>query len=109
MQENGHKTLVYAHLFAIDHLISTVYTAFFAVLWYAYIPHDGERVANSEAQKAMMGDGGMGGKLDHDARKAAALALWKSERGFSAAVIVGGWFIKVSRVRETRLRRGAGR
>ncbi|KAM0748757.1 DUF1753-domain-containing protein [Meredithblackwellia eburnea MCA 4105] len=93
-EENGPKTLLYAHLFAIDHLISTAYTALFGVIWYIYVPHDGERVANSEAQKEMMG-GGSAAKLDPEARKAAALALWQSERGFSAAVIVGGWLLKV--------------
>lgn len=89
----------------IDHLISTVFTALFAVIWFAYTPHDGERVANSEAQKAMMG-GGTGASMDPDQRKAAALALWKSERGFSAVVIVLGWFLKVrSRLSLSQLRR----
>lgn len=42
---------------------------------------------------------GLGGELlsssSESVRKAAAEAIWKSERGFAAAVLVGGWLIKV--------------
>lgn len=91
-EEDGSKTLVYGHLFAFDHLVSTVYTAWFGVVWYAFTPHDGRRVANSDAQKEMLGDVVM----DDATRIRAAEAIWKSERGFSAAVLVLGWLIKVS-------------
>lgn len=96
MQENGPKTLLYAHLFAFDHFVGTIYTSLFAVMWYVHTPHDGRRVANSEAQKAMMGhiDPTMGGLTDEE-RVIAAQGVWKSERGFSAAVLILGWFIKV--------------
>lgn len=95
-QEDGKNTLLYAHLFAIDHLVTTAYTALFAVVWYVYVPHDGRRVANSDAQKEMMGLGGeLLSSTSESVRKAAAEAIWKSERGFAAAVLVGGWLIKV--------------
>lgn len=74
-------------------MISTVYTTLFAVAWYVYEPHDGRRVANSDAQREMMEEAGK--VVDEVARKAAAQAIWKSERGFAAAVIVLGWMVKV--------------
>lgn len=67
-------------------------------MWYVYVPHDGARVANSDAQKDMMGDV-TGGGMDDAARIAAAQEVWKSERGFSAAVLVLGWLIKVGVLR----------
>lgn len=91
IKEDGNKTLSYAHLFAFDHLVGTVCTAWFAVVWYMYTPHDGRRVANSDAQKEMLGDVVM----DDATRIHAAQAIWKSERGFSAAVLACGWLIKV--------------
>ncbi|GAA6006845.1 Kei1p [Rhodotorula paludigena] len=94
-EENGPKTLYYAHLFAADHLIGTVYTAFFAVVWYMFVPHDGRRVANSDAQKAMMGGSQSGDGMDEAARTAAAMGVWKSERGFSATVLAIGWLLKI--------------
>lgn len=93
-QENGPKTLLYAHIFALDHLLGTLYTTFFAVVWYAWVPHDGRRVANSDAQKAMMGGAGTH-EMDEATRTAAAMTVWEGERGFSAAVLVLGWVIKV--------------
>jgi len=90
-EEHPASTLTYAHLFALDHVINTLYIAFFAVDWYLYVPHDGRRVANSEAQKQMLSEGNFG---DDESRKAAAQAIWKSERGFAAAVLVGGWLLK---------------
>lgn len=65
-------------------------------MWYVHTPHDGRRVANSEAQKAMMGhiDETMGGMTDQE-RAEAAQGVWKSERGFAAAVLIFGWFTKV--------------
>ncbi|BGP25737.1 hypothetical protein JCM10295v2_004670 [Rhodotorula toruloides] len=94
-EENGTKTLLYAHMYAADHILGTVYTAFFAVVWYVYVPHDGRRIANSDAQKAMMGGSQSGVGMDEAARTAAAMTVWKSERGFSAAVLVIGWLLKV--------------
>ncbi|GAA6059762.1 hypothetical protein JCM10212_001970 [Sporobolomyces blumeae] len=93
-EENGPKSLVYAHLFAIDHLVGTLYTSLFAAIWYLYTPHDGRRIANSDAQKAMMGNN-TGTGLDDVGRVEAAMGVWQSERGFSGAVLVIGWMLKV--------------
>lgn len=50
-QENADSVLRYAHLLLADHLISTLYTISFGISWYVDNPHDGQRIANSEAQK----------------------------------------------------------
>lgn len=94
-QENGPKTLLYAHGFAADHLVGTIYTCFFAVVWYLFVPHDGRRVANSAAQKAMMGGSESGVEMDEAERTAAAMGVWTSERGFSGTVLLLGWLFKV--------------
>ncbi|GAA5982465.1 hypothetical protein JCM11641_006124 [Rhodosporidiobolus odoratus] len=94
-EENGPQLLFYSHLFAADHLLSTLYTAFFAVVWYAWVPHDGRRVANSDAQKAMMGGSQTVGGMGDEERVRAAGEVWLGERGFSAAVLVVGWLLKV--------------
>lgn len=60
-----------------------------------FVPHDGRRVANSDAQKAMMGGSQSGDGMDEAARTAAAMGVWKSERGFSATVLAIGWLLKV--------------
>ncbi|GAA5836855.1 hypothetical protein JCM3766R1_006282 [Sporobolomyces carnicolor] len=93
-EENGPKALIYAHLFAVDHLVGTLYTSLFAAIWYLYTPHDGRRIANSDAQKAMMGSN-TGTGLDDAGRVEAAMGVWKSERGFSGAVLLIGWMLKV--------------
>ncbi|GAA5922712.1 hypothetical protein JCM3775_006108 [Rhodotorula graminis] len=94
-EENGPKTLLYAHGFAADHLVGTVYTTFFAVVWYLFVPHDGRRVANSDAQKAMMGGSQSGVEMDETERTQAAMGVWTSERGFSGAVLLIGWLLKI--------------
>ncbi|GAA5889507.1 hypothetical protein JCM6882_007053 [Rhodosporidiobolus microsporus] len=94
-EEDGDKVLLYSHFFALDHLLNTLYTAFFAVVWYAWVPHDGRRVANSDAQKAMMGGSQTGGGMDDASRLEAARQVWEGERGFSATVLVIGWLLKV--------------
>lgn len=43
--------MLYAHCFFADHVVSTLYTVAFGVAWYIFDPHDGRRVANSEAQQ----------------------------------------------------------
>lgn len=92
-QENAAVALPYAHLFALDHFISTAYTVLFAVVWWVLTPHDGRRIANSEAQKEMQGGGA--GPYDPSEREALAMGVWTSERGFAAAVLVSGWLLKV--------------
>jgi inositol phosphorylceramide synthase regulatory subunit len=93
VQEDGNRTMLYAHLYALDHLLATSWTVFFAVVWWFFVPHDGRRVANSDAQKDMMDGDAV--PLNPEERVAAAQAVWRSERGFSAAVLISGWFLKV--------------
>jgi len=96
LQEDAPKVLLYAHLYTIDHLINSLYTLYFGVQWYKYTPHDGRRVANSDAQKDILGDHDGIGAGDSDAmRKEKAQAVWKDERAFAAAVLLVGWLIKV--------------
>lgn len=67
---------------------------FFAVVWWIYTPHDGRRVANSDAQEEMM-KAGSGHNMTDEERTAAAMTIWKKEKGTAAAVIIVGWCIKV--------------
>lgn len=68
---------------------------FFAVVWWVYNPHDGKRIANSEAQKEMMGASG-GTSMTDDERRQAAQLIWNKEKGLAAAFLTVGWLLKVS-------------
>jgi uncharacterized membrane protein/cbb3-type cytochrome oxidase subunit 3 len=94
-QEDAKHTLYFAHLFFADHILSTAWTAFFAVVWWVYTPHDGRRQANSAAQEEMM-KGGLGRHHMSDSdREAAAMRIWNHEKGTAAALIIMSWFFKV--------------
>lgn len=95
-EENAKHTLYFAHLFLADHIISTAWTVFFAVVWWIYTPHDGRRQANSPAQQEMM-KGAIGNHLNmtETERIAAANMIWDEEKGKAAIVIVGSWLIKI--------------
>jgi len=93
-EEDPRKTLYFAHLYFVDHILSTMWTIFFGVLWWVYNPHDGQRIANSEAQKKMMGSVGNHTMTDEERREAAQL-IWNKEKGLAAAVLIGGWLIKI--------------
>lgn len=92
-QEDPRRTLYFSYLFIGDHLINTIWTVIFAVLWWVYNPHDGKRIANSEAQKDMMG----ASHMTDEERKQAAQLIWNKEKGFAATVLVLGWLSKVGR------------
>lgn len=110
--------LLYSHLYTIDHLISTFYTLYFAVVWYKYTPHDGRRVANSAAQKEILeaanqaaavaasaaADGVVDAIDGSEDAASRAMGVWKNERAFAAAVLLLGWLLKVR-----SLQRDAGR
>jgi hypothetical protein len=95
-QEIPSSSLLFSHLFFLDHIISTVYTTFFALIWYLYMPHDGRRVANSDAQREMMTAAVIGTPADEIGRAMAAEGIWQDERGVSALLLLGCWLIKVS-------------
>ena len=94
-QENAQQSLYFAHLFFVDHMFSTAWTLFFAVVWWAYTPHDGRRVANSAAQEAIRLGAGVNHTMTEAQLAAAANILWHEEKGVAAAVIVLSWFAKV--------------
>ena len=93
MQEDPRKTLYFAHIFLSDHLLNTIWTVFFAVAWWVYNPHDGKRIANSDAQKSMMDMGGP--QMTDEERRVAAQGIWNKEKGVAGTVLIIGWCLKV--------------
>ncbi|KAG6852801.1 hypothetical protein C0991_009077 [Blastosporella zonata] len=94
-EEDPKQTLYFAHLFFADHIFSTSWTVFFAVMWWVYTPHDGRRTANSAAQQAMMDIGNINSTLTPEQREAAAMEIWNHEKGTAAAIIILSWLSKV--------------
>ncbi|EUC59052.1 inositolphosphorylceramide synthase subunit Kei1 [Rhizoctonia solani AG-3 Rhs1AP] len=92
--EDPKRTFYFAHIFVADHLLGTIWTVFFAVLWWVYNPHDGEKVVNSAAQEAMAGAHG-NTTMTHEERVAAAQLIWNEEKGLAAAVLIAGWVSKI--------------
>ena len=96
MQEDPKSTLYFAHLFFADHVLSTSWTIFFAVVWWLYSPHDGRRVSSSAAQDQIIkGYLGETETVSEEERARLALQLWEREKGVAIAIIVLGWLIKV--------------
>jgi len=91
--EDPKQTLYFAHLFFADHILSTSWTVFFAVIWWVYTPHDGRRTANSAAQKQMME--AVNSTLTGEQRAAAAMEIWNHEKGTAAAIIIISWMSKM--------------
>jgi len=94
-REDPRSTLYFAHLFFADHILSTSWTIFFAVVWWLYSPHDGRRVSNSAAQDNIIENYlGETEKVSEEERARLALQLWGREKGVAIAIIVLGWLIK---------------
>lgn len=95
-EEDAKQTLYFAHLFFADHIFSTSWTVFFAVVWWVYTPHDGRRTANSKAQQAMM-DGAISNSTNFTPaeREAQAMAIWNQEKGTAATIIILSWLFKI--------------
>ena len=93
-QEDPKQTLYFAHLFFADHMLSSAWLVFFAVLWWFYTPHDGTVQLHSDAQKAVQ-ESGPGHNMTADERVEAAMTIWNAEKGFAAAMIIMGWIVKV--------------
>lgn len=94
--------LLLSHLYILDHLISTLYTLLFAIVWWVYIPHDGRRVSNSAAQAAMVALAKSRGDIapaeldmDDEDRALAAAGVWGHEKTFAVAVLLACWVLKV--------------
>ncbi|KAG6828915.1 hypothetical protein H0H92_006301 [Tricholoma furcatifolium] len=94
-EEDAKQTLYFAHLFFADHIFSTSWTVFFAVVWWVYTPHDGRRTANSAAQQAMMDISNVTTALTPEQREAAAMEIWNHEKGTAAAIIIISWLSKI--------------
>ncbi|KAI6014097.1 Inositolphosphorylceramide synthase subunit Kei1-domain-containing protein [Pisolithus microcarpus] len=94
-EENPKHTLYFSHLFFLDHVLSTVWTLFFAVVWWVYTPHDGRRQANSPAQEAIRESANVSHPMTDAQLAAAANILWHEEKGTAVAVIVLSWFAKI--------------
>ncbi|KAH7885792.1 Inositolphosphorylceramide synthase subunit Kei1-domain-containing protein [Phlebopus sp. FC_14] len=94
-EENAQHTLYFAHLFFVDHILSTAWTLFFAVAWWLYTPHDGRRQANSPAQEAIREGAGVNHTLTDAQLAAAANILWHEEKGTAVLVITVSWLSKV--------------
>lgn len=96
LQEEPKHTFYFAHLFFADHILSTVWTAFFAVVWWIYTPHDGQRTVNSKAQEDILkGAEGSSKNMTDSERIEAANMLWNKEKGTAGAVIIVSWLAKV--------------
>ncbi|KZP05486.1 DUF1753-domain-containing protein [Athelia psychrophila] len=97
-EEDAKRMLYFADLFFADHVLSTVWTVFFVVVWWVYTPHDGRRTANSAAQEQIAQDGAGGGpntNMTEAQRTAAAHLMWDTEKGMAAAVISLSWLTKI--------------
>ncbi|EIW79043.1 DUF1753-domain-containing protein [Coniophora puteana RWD-64-598 SS2] len=97
-EENAIHTLYFAHLYFVDHVLSTAWTVFFAVGWWVHTPHDGRRTANSQAQEDIRAGAPAAAhnlNLTDAQRAAAANVLWHEEKGTAALVIVVSWVVKI--------------
>ncbi|KAF5355282.1 hypothetical protein D9758_006082 [Tetrapyrgos nigripes] len=94
--EDPKQTLYFAHLFFADHVFSTSWTIFFAVVWWFQTPHDGKRSANSPAQEQII-NGSLNSHPDlTDVERALAAAkIWNHEKGTAAAIITISWLCKI--------------
>ncbi|KAK7687812.1 hypothetical protein QCA50_009031 [Cerrena zonata] len=94
-QEDPRHTLYFAHVFFADHVISTAWLVFFAVVWWIYTPHDGRNQANSPAQQEMAKTAiGVPHNMTEEERSLAAMTLWNHEKSTATIVIVLGWVSK---------------
>ncbi|KZP01578.1 DUF1753-domain-containing protein [Calocera viscosa TUFC12733] len=82
-----------AYAFLLDHVISTIWLAYFAVEWWVYTPHDGQRVAHSAAQEDLMKSVG-GHNMSDTERATAAEMIWDNEKGTAAGVVTISWLVK---------------
>ncbi|KAJ2930646.1 hypothetical protein H1R20_g6434, partial [Candolleomyces eurysporus] len=93
--EDSKQTLYFAHLFFADHVFSTSWTVFFAIAWWLWTAHDGERQANSPAQQAMIKLANVTHVFTPEERREAALSIWHHEKGKALAIIILSWLCKV--------------
>ncbi|KAJ7479965.1 Inositolphosphorylceramide synthase subunit Kei1-domain-containing protein [Mycena galericulata] len=94
--EDARQSLYFAHLFSADYILSTSWTAYFAVKWWWYTPHDGARQSNSQAQDDLIAVAHLTGPtLTEEQREEAARLIWNREKGTAFAVILISWLCKI--------------
>ena len=109
--EDAQHVLTYAHLFTLDHMISTFWTLLFMFNWFYFTPHDGRPSTSQSSHQTGLMDlietiesqyrtPEQMAKLHHDKltgeqRKISAERIWTEEKDFSAAVLGLGWLIKI--------------
>ena len=105
LQEDPDRTQIMAHIYFMDHVMSTLWTVFFGVTWWSFTAHDGKRITNSPAQEEVATGGASYGHhppiLSETQRAEAALELWNEERNSAAFIILAGWCIKVGHLLPT--------
>ncbi|KAJ6573805.1 Inositolphosphorylceramide synthase subunit Kei1-domain-containing protein [Mycena vulgaris] len=94
--EDARQTLYFAHLYCADYVLSTSWTAYFAVMWWWHTAHDGTRQANSQAQEDIIAVAQITGPvLTEEQRAEAALLIWNQEKRMAFAVILISWLCKI--------------
>ncbi|KAF7310345.1 hypothetical protein HMN09_00576300 [Mycena chlorophos] len=94
--EDARQALYFAHFFSADYLLSSIWTGYFAALWWWHTPHDGARQANSVAQEELIAVADLPGPPLTDAQRIeAAQAIWAREQGTAATVILVSWLSKI--------------
>lgn len=110
-EENPNQVLTYAHLFTLDHMISTFWTLLFAFDWYLFTPHDGRPTTNQSSHQVGLMDliesiesqyrtPEQMAKLHHDQltpqqKALSAERIWAEEKSFAAGVLAFGWLVKI--------------
>lgn len=96
--ESTHKCLKLAHLYALDHVVQTIYALRFARHQWYEIPHDGARSFNSQAQKDLVDLAISRHEIPAERpSNTAEIAhgLWEQEKGFTAFVLILAWLLKI--------------
>ncbi|WWD17469.1 hypothetical protein CI109_101910 [Kwoniella shandongensis] len=103
--ESAHPTLLLSHLYALDHLIVTIFHYIFYLTYWYSVPHDGRRTINSQAQQDLIDLALSRGEIRQptedqsealdELRVALAGEIWEAEKGFAVWTLVIGWFVKI--------------
>ncbi|KAG8876466.1 hypothetical protein FRB97_004156 [Tulasnella sp. 331] len=94
-EESPTKSLTTAHIFLVDHLISTVWTVLLGVDWWVYNLHDGQRPPLSQVQQDIIDVGpGKPPVMTPDELRGAVQEAWNQEKGTAAGSILLGWLVK---------------
>lgn len=118
-EEQPAQVFRYAHIYLLDHIISTGWTLLFGAWWYISASHDGKPASQSSNQADLvsliesleaqymtpeqlaplrhkdLNPNTTDGAREIQWRKEQANMMWVSERGFSSAVLIIGWLVKV--------------